>query len=1249
MKKIISTFLAAVMLFTATGIQAARSTVTITGTNLSSGKNIVSVVDEGKPVEITFSGNLHSSYNTIDNVYLNNIQLTNKEASVSVSGNKLILDFADGTLRDGTEYTLELNGLIDVNKNNIGKKTIKFTALGEDKISEMWKLNKGTSENPDLLMFDGRVNGTVRGWISVRNLGLEAKTYGVKLVSKRGNEVVATSNVSESNVLSGEIKEIYTELNVTDREDVYLHVVDGNGNDIKEPLMITTESVPEAAMLLDEYFGDSFNDPYLVQENGKTKQITNIVQSGWVFDFDKNTQSTISYANNNYLILRDNNANGPVTANKKFLSHQKGIVTLDFEFSADSVLNGSELAIVGYNGNSKVDVVKMGIDGGKTYVYSGKIKQELSAFTTKEWNGVRAEVNMNTKTFNLYFNGSKVLEDANFYDTADTLSAFRMKTSDTLTGELWLRYLYAHRGYYVYDKFINSVTSDVSEIWDTEGVVQIYNVNESRQNDTDVLLLGRATTPDAGKVSKEYGKVNQDTETRFMFKTTGRNHFGISLKSENDYYVFGFDIYGATPYFDGTKINENISSGIWHEAKFIFDVETNMIDFYLNDRKLASKKFVFADSVIGLSIEGNGGQQVDDVTIQAIDKTTTVIDESQIPAKDEIDVHMIVYPMWREGSHFGWDRITGYPERTPYLGYYDSGNVESVNMQIKWLVEHGVDGMIIPYSRTVGSFGQKPKISNRFETLHEGYFRSPYRDMIDFGILYSGISSNSLNGSKDFMYNIVPFWIEHYFKHDNYVTTQSGQAVLYMYTLTSFYDIMADEVAVEVLGKTRAQLKKEYKNGGMSDSDAQNAMEKDFNTAIKENAILIEERMKTCFDYLEEQVMAIKNADGTPKYTGLYTVFMDETTASSSYTKAEACGGDAVFKYGDPTNAAYEVAQRKRYIASKTAQVSSGAETDFVPSGFMGYQRHPWDGGTSGGFCDPDGLERVLTEIKADVLNGVVSPEKLVTLGCWDEFGEGHFFMPSEVQGFAYMDAVRNVFGDGSEHTDVKPTSLEQRRFGWFYQNDGTGYRSFPWGDTSNDEYNVIKGWYFSEYTNSDIRKSGSNFIIGDSGWTVYNAASCTIENGVLKIVDNDGKGAVYMDYGYYDKKSGNQQDTVNQQFTDINASDCTKLSVTIDTNWEKARGDYGLLYFATRYTRQDLGYTFMQSDSSGSCIAEPFRWAVFCDGIQETDLVNNKWWQKDIQVLRYWPAYYVNGTDVGSEPLTIHLTSIELLGDVAQ
>jgi hypothetical protein len=52
-------------------------------------------------------------------------------------------------------------------------------------------------------------------------------------------------------------------------------------------------------------------------------------------------------------------------------------------------------------------------------------------------------------------------------------------------------------------------------------------------------------------------------------------------------------------------------------------------------------------------------------------------------------------------------------------------------------------------------------------------------------------------------------------------------------------------------------------------------------------------------------------------------------------------------------------------------------------------------------------------------------------LANWNEFGEGHFIMPSNLAGFGYVDALRNVFcdGDGSPHTDVKPDQSQMRRF----------------------------------------------------------------------------------------------------------------------------------------------------------------------------------------------------------------------------
>ena len=450
MKRFLSAVMATVLLLTSVGISAKSSTVTVVGTNISTGENIKGLVDESKPGIITFSDNMHETFNSAKNVYINNVQMDDTKLDFVVSGKTISLKFADGILKDGVEYSIELSGLFDAEGNSMQKKVFKVAAKGEDKITEFWKLNKGTSENPDLLMFDGRVNGVVRGGATIRNMNFDEKTYGVKLVSKKSNRVVAESGVVSASFASGEIKEIYAELSVTDDVDVFLHVVDASGNDLRQPLMITTEGVPEAAMLLDEYWGASWGESFDVMENGKIKTLSAVYQSGWVFDFNKEAQSRPTYSNNNYFIFRDNDTAGSVKGSKKFLSQQTGTVTLDFEIGSDKVLNGSEVAVTGYNGNTLVDVVKIITENDKVYAYNGKTQVELSTFAAGEWYPCTSIIDMDKGTFDLYYCSELVLDNAKFYDEADTLSAFRVKTSESGTGDFRLRYIYAHKGYYVF-------------------------------------------------------------------------------------------------------------------------------------------------------------------------------------------------------------------------------------------------------------------------------------------------------------------------------------------------------------------------------------------------------------------------------------------------------------------------------------------------------------------------------------------------------------------------------------------------------------------------------------------------------------------------------------------------------------------------------------------------------------------------------------------------------------------------------
>ena len=44
--------------------------------------------------------------------------------------------------------------------------------------------------------------------------------------------------------------------------------------------------------------------------------------------------------------------------------------------------------------------------------------------------------------------------------------------------------------------------------------------------------------------------------------------------------------------------------------------------------------------------------------------------------------------------------------------------------------------------------------------------------------------------------------------------------------------------------------------------------------------------------------------------------------------------------------------------------------------------------------------------------------------------------LPNTSAGFGYLDALRDVFGGGGAHGDVKPTALQKRRFTVLYPKD---------------------------------------------------------------------------------------------------------------------------------------------------------------------------------------------------------------------
>ncbi|MGD0093502.1 MAG: hypothetical protein ABSE73_26620 [Planctomycetota bacterium] len=89
-----------------------------------------------------------------------------------------------------------------------------------------------------------------------------------------------------------------------------------------------------------------------------------------------------------------------------------------------------------------------------------------------------------------------------------------------------------------------------------------------------------------------------------------------------------------------------------------------------------------------------------------------------------------------------------------------------------------------------------------------------------------------------------------------------------------------------------------------------------------------------------------------------------------------------------------------------------------------------------GGFTPVDQYKQLAQWAKDELMPSLPADalgRRVLMLANWNEFGEGHFLMPSTLAGFGYLDALRDVFTAGGPHEDAKPTDEQKGRFGVLY------------------------------------------------------------------------------------------------------------------------------------------------------------------------------------------------------------------------
>ena len=308
-------------------------------------------------------------------------------------------------------------------------------------------------------------------------------------------------------------------------------------------------------------------------------------------------------------------------------------------------------------------------------------------------------------------------------------------------------------------------------------------------------------------------------------------------------------------------------------------------------------------------------------------------------------------------------------ERTPALGFYSQENPEVADWETKWAVEHGVSFFIYCWYRA----SQGEPVKQRFgSAIHDALFKSRFADKLKFTIMWENQSRGTAGvaDERDLMTNLLPFWMENYFKHPSYLKVDN-KPVLFIYR---------PEFLIKDLGSIEA--------------------------------------VRRAFDRMRQ---ACRDAG----FAGLYLLGEYRGLDARHLALMKQLGLDYTFAYcwGIPNSPTPPQA-----IEAQMQKIRKTQELAILPQVVTVSQA--WSGWRDEGSIwkiPPSGFETLLRQAK-NFIGTLPSGElgsKMLLLDNWNEWGEGHYIAPYREYGFGYLDAVRNVFADTREpHVDLLPDDI---------------------------------------------------------------------------------------------------------------------------------------------------------------------------------------------------------------------------------
>lgn len=344
-----------------------------------------------------------------------------------------------------------------------------------------------------------------------------------------------------------------------------------------------------------------------------------------------------------------------------------------------------------------------------------------------------------------------------------------------------------------------------------------------------------------------------------------------------------------------------------------------------------------------------------------------------IPEPEAVPTSLLVgahnCPLWESDKPNMWMQLLKHPERTPALGFYSQENPEVADWETKWAVEHGISYFIYCWYRA----SQGGPVQQRYgSAIHDALFKSKFAGKMKFTIMWENQSRGQAGvaDEQDLMQNLLPFWMENYFKHPSYLK-MDNKPVLFIYR-PDF--LVKDLGSVEKVAKAFGKMRQACKDAGFA------------------GLYLLGEYRGT-----DPHVLQLFKQLGLD-YTFAYCWHVPNSPTPEQATQAQ-------MDYIHRTQAMNIIPQVVNVSQAWSGWRDEGSIWKLPPSEF-------------------ERLLRLAKDFVATLPKQELGSRMLI-LDNWNEWGEGHYIAPYREYGFGYLDAVRNVFSSASpQHQDLLPEDI---------------------------------------------------------------------------------------------------------------------------------------------------------------------------------------------------------------------------------